>query len=89
MATLRWNDERFEIADNPKVKDAIWLEAQAGKPLSKMGEGEQLAATLLLTLRRNNVMLTWSDVLELDIEDLDMKDDEAEADPTLAGVTAG
>jgi hypothetical protein len=84
VATMKWDGRDFELAANPTVKDAIWIEATVGKPLSKMGEAETFAVTVLLTLRKNSVALTWDDVLDLDMTSIEITD---EPDPTAAGET--
>jgi hypothetical protein len=89
MAMLKWDGREFDLAQRPTVKDAIWIEATVGKPLSKMGEAETFAITILLTLRKQGVALTWDDVIGMDMDAFDIIDDEEESDPTAPGVEAG
>ena len=86
MSVLRYDGRNFPVASKPTVKDAIWIETTVGKPLSKMGEAETFAVTVLMTLRKAGMALRWEDVLEMDLDEIEVIDDE---DPTTTGAEAG
>jgi hypothetical protein len=88
VSVLKWDGREFPLVEKPTFGEVAWVEKNAGRGWSDMGEALSSMACMLLTLRRGQVMLTWEDMLALSPADFDV-DDEADADPTATGEEAG
>lgn len=64
MARFKWDDDReFEVLEHKDLvrAEAGWLEKQFGKNLDQFTWSDSVFASVLVTLRRNGVMLTLAD----------------------------
>lgn len=107
MAILKWEDGRtFHLVDRDDmlVSEAKWVEKQSGTSFTDLLFVDLMLARTLVTLRRNNIMLTWRDADSwrmgwitsmVEREPGDLEDDETdqpEGDaevPTSTGAEAG
>lgn len=90
MQTFKWNNERLELLDSDDflVGEARWVERFAKQKFSDMGNTDSLISRVLVTLKRKQIHLKWSDFDDMKLGDFDIEDDEPEADesdPTEPG----
>lgn len=90
MLRFRYEGQEFEEIV-PTVGETRWLEREIGYPLSQWGDAERMHGSFLLTVRRNQVMLTWKDIDAMPMGAIEILDDDegGEADPQTPGVEAG
>ncbi len=103
MATLMWEDGReFPLVDRDDmlVTEAKWVEKQSGVSFTDLMFTDLMLARTLVTLRRNGIMLTWSDadgwkmgwvagLVRRDKSDPEPPEDGDEAVPPTTGAEAG
>lgn len=65
MAKVRLDDGReFDLVQRASFAEASWMERQCGRRMQDWMDAELQCSGVVLTLRRNGVMVTWKDVWE-------------------------
>jgi hypothetical protein len=91
---IRFDGVEHELAKRPLWGELDMIEHQSKRAFESMSSTLQTAASVLLTLRRAGVALTWDDVMAMSPDDFEWvddpaDDDPAEVDPPAAGAEAG
>lgn len=95
MPQIRYDGTVYDFVRRPTFGEIDMIEHQAKRAFEAMSETLQTAASILLTLRRNGIVVTWDDVMVMSPDDFEFIEDPAPetegepADPQPAGAEAG
>ena len=91
MAVIKWSDGReFPLVQDFTVRQLIEIEKALKSKMSEMGEGQALAASLLISLREGGIALDVNAILDLKMgTDFTVEEDSDEEVPTTTGAEAG
>ena len=91
MASFKWNDDRLPLVevDDFLVGEARWVERQAKVSMNAMGVADSLVARVIVSLKRRNIHMQWSDFDDMPLSSFDLEegagaaeDGERDEDPT-------
>lgn len=78
---VRYEGREFLLVERPLFAEFAWVERQAGLNAEDMTGTERQAALFLISLRREQIMLTWADIQQMSPRDFEEVKTAPEGDP--------
>lgn len=82
---FRYGGAEYDLLTRPLFAEIAWIEDEVGMDFSDLRASRRTAATVLLSLRRAGVMLTWSDIMDASPDDLEWVEKSQPAEPDVDG----
>ena len=83
MAKLKYDGREFEMIRNGTFQEASDIETESGVHASEMTNAQTVAMSILISLRRGGIAMSWTDIMTMDADEFDVIPD-PKPDPTKA-----
>lgn len=78
---FKFDGNEYDLVERPLFAEGAWVEDQAKRGLDDMYGSTRMAALVLISLRRAGVMLTWPEMMQLEMTSIEVIPGEAPAEP--------
>lgn len=83
MAKVKYDGREFELIRNGTFQEASDVETESGVQATEMTNAQSVAMSILISLRRGGIAMSWTDIMTMDADEFDIIPD-PKPDPTDA-----